>query len=451
MPEYLEQRYGPAARTLYAYLTVASYVLVSFPVVYYTGGFALRAMWNINQLYAVWTLAIFTGIYTVYGGLRAMAWTSTFQCVLLLAGGFYIFCAAMHMIGWDYAAVLGTGARAHLITSADHPDVPWTALIVLGLSTNVWYYATNQYINQRCLAARNEWHAKMGVLFAGGLQVLLPLATCFPGMVYRVINPKLDDFNAAYPAIVATVVPAGLRGFVAAAIIGAIMSTISGLVNSTSTIVTLDIVQRGWGHKWSEEQLVRVGRWSGAVALLIGALLAPIVMHWQSIFRYSQDIWAPMAAPIVVVFLCAALWERPSRKGALACMWIAILTVPVTIAKGVLADANVHFLPANMENSLVLGGGVILASWALMLALEPELPATASWGIALIGIAASLGVAAWSAVVTSLLVVVALLVFAGWPFLRASTARAGMWDHSMLTSGVRIPWFASVATGGSCW
>ncbi|MEX0642543.1 MAG: sodium/solute symporter [Pirellulales bacterium] len=444
MPEYLEQRYGPEVRTLYAYLSIGSFVLVSFPLVYFTGGFALRAIWNIPQLAAVWTLAIVTGLYTIYGGLRAVAWTSTFQCVLLLVGGFYIFCASMNQIGWDFAAVLGTGERAHLIPSADHPDVPWTALVVLALSTNVWYYATNQYINQRCLAARSEWHAKMGVLFAGGLQVLLPLATCFPGMVYRVINPNLEDFNATYPAVVAAVVPAGLRGFVAAAIVGAIMSTISGLVNSTSTIVTLDIAQRQWGRDWSEEQLVRVGRWSGAIALLVGALLAPIVMHWDSIFRYAQDIWAPMAAPIVVVFLCAAVWRRPSRTGALACLWLSILTVPLTITKGILADAEIHFLPSNMENSLVLAGGVMLASWALMATLGDGKLSVIGLASAIVGSAAAIGVAAWSSEVTSLLVVLAMIVLTGWPLLRASRAQVGMWDHSMLSSGTNGRWFSSV-------
>jgi len=296
MPEYLEQRFGPAARTLYAWLTIASYVFVNFALVFYTGGFALEAMWGVDRLTAVWLLAAITGIYTVYGGLAAVAWTSSFQGILLLGGGLYVFFAGMAKIGWDFQALLGSGQQAHLMTPADHPEVPWTAFLILALSTNVWYYATNQYINQRCLAARNEWHAKMGVLLAGGLQVLMPLATCFPGMVYRVINPNLEDFNATYPMVVAAVVPAGLRGLVAAAVVGAIMSTISGLVNSTSTIVTLDIVGRSFGRGWSEERLVRVGRWSGALALLIGALLAPLVMRWESIFRYAQDIWAPMGA-----------------------------------------------------------------------------------------------------------------------------------------------------------
>jgi SSS family solute:Na+ symporter len=446
MPEYLEARFGPAVRTLYAYSSVGSHVLVNFPLVFFTGGFALRTIWHVEQLPAVWTLAVAAGLYTIYGGLEAVAWTSMFQCLLLLGGGFYVFCAAMNRIGWNFAAVLGTGERAHLITSADHPDVPWTALVVLALSTNVWYYATNQYINQRCLAARNEWHAKMGVLFAGGLQILLPFATCFPGMVYRVINPDLGDINATYPMVVGTVVPEGLRGFVAAAIVGAIMSTISGLVNSTATIVTLDIVQRQSKRGWSEKQLVRIGRWSGAIALLVGALLAPVVMYWDSIFRYAQDIWAPMAAPIVVVFFCAALWQRPSRTGALACMWLSIITIPVMIAKGVLADMGIHFLPPNLENSLVLAGGVMLISWVLMAFLPDTRSWWFGWALAGLGSAASIAVAIWSAVVTSLLIALAMLVFAGWPLMRGTPTHPGMWDRSMLRSGLGVRWYASIAT-----
>ena len=329
------------------------------------------------------------------------------------------------------------------MTPTDHPEVPWTAFLVLALSTNVWYYATNQYINQRCLAARNAWHAKMGVLLAGGLQLLLPLATCFPGMIYRVINPDLKDFNAAYPQVVAAVVPEGLRGFVAAAIVGAIMSTISGLVNSTSTIVTLDIVQRWGGRAWSEERLVRVGRWSGAVALLIGALLAPLVMRWESIFRYAQDIWAPMAAPVVVVFLCAALWQTASRR-ALACLWLAVLTVPLTLVRAILADAGIHFLPHNLENPLVLAGAVSLVCWALMASLRDRWSPAAGWSLALAACVPIFGIAVWSPVVTAVLVAAAMLALVGWPMLYRSLPAVGMWDQSLLARTCRF-------AGGPAW
>jgi SSS family solute:Na+ symporter len=457
MPEYLEQRFGPRARTLYASLTIASYVLVNFALVFYTGGFALERMWGINRVAAVWALALVTGAYTVYGGLTAVAWTSSLQCVLLLGGGLYVFFAGLAAIHWDFGAMLGAGQQAHLFTPADH-EVPWTALIVLMLSTNVWYYATNQYINQRCLAARNEWHARMGVLFSAGLQLLIPFATCFPGMIYRVLNPHLDNPDAAYPMVVAAVVPAGLRGLVVAAILSAIMSTVSGLVNSTSTITTLDLVRRGWGRDWSEARLVRVGRWSGALALLIGAGFAPIVMKWQNIFRYAQDLWAPMAAPVVVVFLAGALLERATERGALACLWLAVLSVPFVLAKAILADANVHFLPVKLENPMVLAGAVALVSVVLMASLsDAEVTGAGEgqgaeqrplvWWRAGSATAVSvliLALGAWSPSALALVLLVASVALVGMLMLSRTTALPALWDRSMLRCASPRRWFGNL-------
>jgi solute:Na+ symporter, SSS family len=443
MPEYLERRFGGRARTLYAGLTIASYVLVNFALVFYTGGFALEKMWGIHRLAAVWGLALVTGLYTVYGGLTAVAWTSSLQCLLLLGGGLYVFFAGMARIGWDWGAMLGSGQQAHLFTPADH-EVPWTALVVLMVSTNVWYYATNQYINQRCLAARDEWHARMGVLFSAGLQLLIPLATCFPGMIYRVINPGLDNPDAAYPMMVAAVVPAGLRGLVVAAILSAIMSTVSGLVNSTSTMVTLDLVQRWKGRDWSEARLVRVGRWSGAIALLIGALFAPVVMKWQNIFRYAQDIWAPMAAPVVVVFLAGALWKNATERGALACLWLAVLSVPFVLAKAILADAGIHFLPANLENPMVFAGVYGLSSLALMVGLSSRrVPGwRLCWTSVAIGFSGWLGAWSPSALAGLLLAVTAALVI---PLMVARRIQQPhLWDRSMLDAGGRRGWHTNL-------
>jgi SSS family solute:Na+ symporter len=443
MPEYLERRFGGQARTLYACLTIASYVLVNFALVFYTGGFAVEKMWGINRLAAVWMLALVTGAYTVYGGLMAVAWTSSFQCVLLLAGGLYVFFAGLAKVHWDFAAVLGAGQRAHLFTPADH-EVPWTALLVLMLSTNVWYYATNQYINQRCLAARNEWHAKMGVLFAVALQLLIPLATCFPGMIYRVINPALENPDAAYPMVVAAVVPAGLRGLVVAAILSAIMSTVSGLVNSTSTLVTLDVVQRWKGRDWSEARLVRMGRWSGAIALLIGALFAPIVMKWQNIFRYAQDLWAPMAAPVVVVFLAGALWRKASQRGAVACLWLAILSVPFTLTKAILADAGKHFLPTNLENPMVFAGAFGLISLVFMLGLSSAGPRGLRWGGVAIATGFTLWLSAVSPAATAMILLVATLALVIPLMVFRRAAAATLWDRSMLSCGGQRRWYANL-------
>jgi SSS family solute:Na+ symporter len=442
MPEYLERRFGPRSRRLYACLNIGSYVLVNFALVFYTGGFALEKMWGINRLLAVWVLALVTGAYTVYGGLTAVAWTSTLQCVLLLGGGIYVFFAGLAKIHWNFAAVLGEGQRAHLFTPASH-EVPWTALVVLMLSTNVWYYTNNQHINQRCLAARNEWHAKMGVLFSAALQLLVPLATCFPGMIYRVINPHLDNPDVAYPAVVASVVPQGWRGLVVAAVISGIMSTVSGLVNSTSTMVTLDLVQQSGGRHWSEARLVSVGRWSGAIALLVGALLAPVVMRWENIFRYAQDILAPMASPIVVVFLAGALWKRATERGALVCLWLSLLSAPFILIKAILADHDVHFLPANLENPMVFAGAYGLISLVLMYALSSSKTGP-SVALASIAIVLILWMSAMSpSAMASCLLLITILVLVPLLFAR-QVPDSNFWDVSMLRTKQPPGWYSSL-------
>src|SRR5262249_29103785 len=176
--------------------------------------------------------------------------------------------------------------------------------------------------------------------------------------------------DVAYPAVVASVVPQGWRGVVVAAIISGIMSTVSGLVNSTSTMVTIDLVQPSIGRRWSEARLVSVGRWSGALALLVGALQAPVVMHWENIFRYAQDILGPMAAPVVVVFLAGALWKPARETGALVCLWLSLLSAPYILLKAILADPGILSRPATLKTPMVFAGAYGLFSLVLMIALS---------------------------------------------------------------------------------
>ncbi len=443
MPEYLERRFGPRCRTQYACLIVASYIFANFALVFYTGGFAMEKMWGFNRYAAIFILAVTTGAYTIYGGLRSVAWTDFFQCALLLGGGIYVFFAGMARIGWDFAEVLGTGDRAHLINNSC-PDLPWTAIIILALSTNVWYYATDQFINQRCLGARSEWHSKMGVLLAGGIQLILPLATCFPGMIYAVINPNLKVSDDAYTSVVAAVVPIGLRGLVSAAVLGAIMSTISGLVNSTSTMVTLDIFRRWKGRDWPEARLIRFGMWAGGIALLFGACFSIAVSKWENMFRYCQDIWAPMAAPAVVVFMSGALWRRASQRGAVACLWLSILTVPLTFAKQLLADRGIHFLPATLENSMVFAGLVFLASSAIMAAFSFSSSRAMGAVVAALACVPLTWIAIKSPEASALLVLAEVLLAILGYGLAARKKTDNMWDRSMLhlPKGESERWYA---------
>jgi SSS family solute:Na+ symporter len=263
MPEWLEHRFGASSRFTFALIMVLSYVFVNLAGVLYTGGVLLHAIFNIDQRYAIAVLAVVTGVYTVMGGLPAVVWNDVIQAILLLGAGLLVFFLGLHKIGgWE--AMRGVGERAHLMLPASDPDLPWTAILVGMLSTNLWYYATNQYINQRVLGARNEWHARAGIIFAGFLGIFLALAVCFPGLIaYRLI-PGLTgkEMNEAYPRVVNLLVGPlgyGLRGLVLAGLMAAIMSTLDALMNSCSAILTIDFYQRLWKPSASDRDMIRVG------------------------------------------------------------------------------------------------------------------------------------------------------------------------------------------------
>jgi SSS family solute:Na+ symporter len=222
------------------------------------------------------------------------------------------------------------------------------------------------------------------------------------------------------------------------------MSTVAGLVNSTSTMVTLDFFQ-GWkGHVWSEKRLVSIGRWSGAVALLIGALFAPIVMRWENIFRYAQDLLAPMAAPVVVVFLAGALWPRARERGALVCLWLSLLAVPFTLVRAVLADQGVHFLPTNLENPMVFAGAYGLISLVVMVALSTSERRGSMWAVS----SAASGAILWLAALSPSLIAITLLMATLGSVFPLMVARRkpgdNLWDRSMLSSSSAGGWWANL-------
>ncbi|HOZ47951.1 MAG TPA: sodium/solute symporter [Candidatus Hydrogenedentes bacterium] len=365
MPEFLERRYGVGSRTIFALLTVASYAVVNLALVLYSGGLALNQLFGIPMPVCVLALAAVTGAYTIYGGLSSVVWTDVFQCVLLLLGGILVFVLGLAKVDGGWSAIIGTGDRAHLILPADDPHLPWTSMVVLALCTNIWYYCTNQYINQRCLGAKDEWHAKMGMIFSGFLGLVLALAVSFPGLIAYALNPELEDPNTAYPYLVTTIVPPALQGLLLAALVSAIMSTISSLLNSTATVFTVDIYQRFFRKDASEERLIVVGRYAGVAVMATGLACVPVVGLWEHIFAYCQEIWVLLAGPAVAVFLVGVLWRRATSAAATATMAMSFPLMAVPFLQ------KVHpFLPGGLENILVLGGVVFVLSVALMVVVS---------------------------------------------------------------------------------
>ena len=350
MPQFLEMRYDGRTRILFAIITILTYVFINLAGVIYSGAFAVNVMFGVNLYVAIWVMTILAGAFTIWGGMASVAWTNVFQSVLLLGGGLLVFILGLFEIPGGINAIVGEGPRSHLILPADDPYIPWTALIVLAFSTNLWYYCTNQTINQAALGAKNEWHAKMGILFAGFLWVLIAFADVFPGLIAYVLDPGIIP-DSAYPFVVHKLVPSGLRGIVFAGLCGAIISTIEALINASSTIFTFDIYQRFLNKNASQQELIRIGRICGGTVLIIGALWAPMVLKFGQIFSYFQECWAFIAVPVAVVFMAGVLWKR---AGSSAAFWTLCLSFPMLILPYILRIIKVKMNVFNVAGIVLI-------------------------------------------------------------------------------------------------
>lgn len=323
MPQFLEMRFDGKVRSLFAVITILTYIFINLAGVIFSGGYALNKIFGLNLYIGIWGLTIMAGMFTIYGGMASVAWTNVFQSVLLIGSGLLVFVIGLFSVDGGWSSIIADGTRSHLILPASDPDLPGTGLLVLAFSTNVWFFCTNQTINQAALGAKDEWHARLGILLAGFLGILIAFADVFPGMIAFALDPNLSAADEAYPFVVHSLIPLGLKGIVFAGLTGAIISTIEALLNATSTIFTYDIYARISKKEIPDRQLIVIGRTAGAIVLIIGALWAPVVLRFGHIFSYFQECWAFISIPIAIVFVGGVLWNRAGNKAALYTLYLA--------------------------------------------------------------------------------------------------------------------------------
>ncbi len=317
MPEFLERRYNKACRYLFAVASLALWIIAQMAVVMLAGAKAMEGMYGFDSTATIIGLAVLAGSYTIYGGLISVAWTDFLQFVVLMIGGLIVAVKGVMKAGGVSSLMHAYPEKFRIIYPATDPNYPWFGIFALFISIGIWYNCTNQFIVQRCLGARSEWDARIGVVFAGFMKILLPFLVVLPGIIAFHLFPGLADPDQSYPRLVRELIPAGLGGVVMAGIASALLSHLSSVLNSSSTVFTMDLYRPLLGKNREDAHFVRVGRWSAFAILGLSMGLAMWLTRGQhSVFLLIQNVGAWVAAPISVVFLAGVLWRRATSAAA---------------------------------------------------------------------------------------------------------------------------------------
>ena len=322
MPEFLEKRYSPAARWLLSVTTLVAYVLTKISVTIYAGAVVFQVLMGIDFWTGALVVVLLTGAYTIMGGLRAVLYTEALQAIVLLLGSLTVTVVGLIKLGGiDQLMALAGPDRLTLFLPADHPDFPWTGMVFAPPIIGLWYWCTDQYIVQRVLAAKNESAARRGTIFAAYLKLTPFFIFLIPGVIAYALakSGQLDlaEPDQAFPVMVATLLPAGLRGLVAGGLIAALMSSLAAVFNSSSTLFTLDIYKK-LRPDASERTLVHVGRVATAVLVITGIAWIPILRVLSGeLYHYLQSVQAYIAPPIAAVFFLGLFSKRINAFGAL--------------------------------------------------------------------------------------------------------------------------------------
>ena len=347
MPEFLERRYNTQSRTILSVISLISYVLTKVAVTVYAGGLVFQQVFGIKELWGIdffWIAAIglvvITALYTIFGGMKSVLYTSVLQTPILLLGSLIILVLGLKAIGsWDqmlqYCDVKpnyegATGTMIHIMRSNSDPQYPWLGALIGSAVIGFWYWCTDQYIVQRVLSGKNERESRRGTIFGAYLKLLPVFLFLIPGMIALALHqknmgagaaflPLLEDgtpnADAAFPTLVAKILPAGVKGLVVCGILAALMSSLASLFNSSAMLFTIDFWKR-LKPQTSEKSLVRIGQTATVVIVILGILWIPIMRSVGNVlYNYLQDVQSVLAPGIAAAFLLGITWKRASAKG----------------------------------------------------------------------------------------------------------------------------------------
>jgi len=371
MPEFLEKRFSPAARTILSVISLVAYMLTKIAVGIFAGGIVFSVLlpeMNFLGMDSFWIgsilVIIFTGVYTILGGLRAVAYTEAIQTIVMVLGSILVTLFGLHALGgWDQlreiigsemfnlwkplvpAGMEGTWApvrEAGRMAWYFNDNYPWIGMLLCAPIIGLWYWTTDQYIVQRVLGAPNEQQARRGTIVAAFLKLLPVFIFIIPGMICFALAKSgqiaaiqqtffgpdgqllRDQAQQAFPLLVAYVLPVGIRGIVVAGLLAALMSSLAGVFNASSTLFTMDFYSK-FKPQATQHQLVWMGRFATAVMVVIGLLWIPVIQGGKGLYDYLQGVQAYLAPPIAVVFFLGVFMKRMNAKGCLSALIVGFI------------------------------------------------------------------------------------------------------------------------------
>jgi len=332
IPEFVEKRFSTNLKTILAVFWIGLYVFVNLASVLYLGALALEIIMGLPMHYGVLGLALFAAAYSLYGGLSAVAWTDVIQVVFLILGGLVTTYLALNNVSEGNGIIAGlkeiynsAPEKFSMILEPSNPEyknLPGIGVLVGGMwVANLYYWGFNQYIIQRTLAAKSLEESQKGILLAAVLKLIIPLIVVIPGIAAYVMikdTSGFDTFKAdnAYPWLL-KLLPPGMKGLAFAALTAAIVSSLASMLNSTSTIFTMDIYKQYIKPDATDKQTVNTGRLSACIALLISGIMAPLLGGIDQAFQFIQEYTGVVSPGILAVFILGLFWKKTTNKAAI--------------------------------------------------------------------------------------------------------------------------------------
>ncbi|WP_438966044.1 sodium/sugar symporter [Flavobacterium sp.] len=399
IPEFVEKRFSTNLKTILAVFWVALYVFVNITSVLYLGALAMNTIMGVDMFYAILGLSLFAAAYSLYGGLASIAWTDSIQVVFLIIGGLATTYLALDTVSGGQGMLEGFGIiynkapqKFSMILDKSNPEyinLPGIGVLIGGLwVANLYYWGFNQYIIQRALAAKSLKEAQKGIVLAAFLKLIIPFIVVIPGIAaFVIVNdpemlallgveglmniPSDGAADKAYPWLI-QFLPAGLKGLAFVALTAAIVSSLASMLNSTSTIFTMDIYKQYINKNSDDKNTVKIGRITSAVALTIGAIVAPLLGGINQAFQFIQEYTGVVSPGILAIFILGLFWKKTTNQAAI---WGALVSIPVAMffkvgpkgwAEGTAIEGifpNIPFLDQMGYTTLITMAIIMVISW----------------------------------------------------------------------------------------